>query len=96
MDTNELLRAILQEGIPVALWFRRQSNCSMNPAEVKEKIETILSGEKLSELPKLVKSRRIEAEGKNDIGNHLTLLWDDFNRKPPLKSLQKPRQKDKN
>jgi len=82
-DENDLMLSILDEGIPVALWFREHPDCCLNAQDVKQEMKKIISGGTLADLPGLVKTKRMESREKGDIGNHLTLLWDDPNRLPP-------------
>ncbi len=81
-DENKFLYAILDTGIPVALWFRKYPDCNLNSHEIKDKIESVVFGKNLSELPGLIKETRKKAE-ENTIGNHLTLFWEDRYRIPP-------------
>lgn len=89
MPTNNsgqlgFLTAILQAGMPVALWPRADKNVSRNSTDVRTKIEAIVLDNKLSELPNLIHKERQLAASKNksDLGNYLTLLWDDPYRLP--------------
>lgn len=89
-QTNDILSAILQAGVPIALWPREQTNY---PKELHELFLELVSHYPLSQLPALVKQQRQEAitSGKQQHqGYHLTLLWDDPNRLPP--SAMTPRQ----
>jgi len=81
-DENQFLYAILETGIPVALWFRRYPDCKVNSQEIKDKIESLISGKDLSELPGVIKEIRKKAKN-NIVGNHLTLFWEDRYRIPP-------------
>ena len=82
-------QAFYYAGIPVALWVR--------PGEA----ENIDCGKELtdlcnacncwSNLPKAIKAKRCESLQEDldtNIGNHLSLLWDDPNIVPPVKELR--------
>jgi len=80
-DENQFLYAILDTGIPVALWFRKHPNCRLSSLNIKDKIKAVVSGKNLKELPELIKIIRKSQE--DTIGNHLTLFWEDRYRIPP-------------
>ncbi len=73
--------SILRAGIPVALWYGKLARDVKCHQTKKNEIIKIFKAGQLSELPDRVKVIRQDAE--NDLGNHLTLLWDDPNRVPP-------------
>jgi hypothetical protein len=81
-DENQFLYAILETGIPVALWFRNEAEETLKPQEIRDKIESLVSGKDLCRLPGIVKEIRRKAK-KNMIGEHLTLFWEDRYRIPP-------------
>ena len=79
IDANHIFRILLQVGMPVALWPRE-------PINNTEELTSLLSCNTLNLLPRKVWEWRKNAvirEEEHDIGNHLTLLWDDPYRLPP-------------
>jgi hypothetical protein len=79
--SDEFLDVILETGIPVALWFRNEGQTTLTPKEIRDKIESLISGKDLCRLPGLIKEIRKKAK-KNVIGDHLTLFWEDYDRIP--------------
>lgn len=77
---KDILPCLLQTGIPVALWLRQ--NCQQSQ-DVKEHIQAIVSCQNLRCLPEIIYQKRQEAIDEMEVGNHLTLLWDDPERIPP-------------
>lgn len=79
VDGNHIFRTLLQVGMPVALWPRE-------PINNAEALASLLSYDVLNSLPRKVwewrKNAVIRGEEHN-IGNYLTLLWDDPFRLPP-------------
>ncbi len=74
--------AILSAGIPVALWCR-ESVCEVESHQrKKDEIMQVVKDGMLKEIPERVHKVRQKASLENDLGNHLTLLWDDPNRVP--------------
>ncbi|GMU05430.1 effector-associated domain EAD1-containing protein [Corallococcus caeni] len=70
---------IIQTGMPIALWLREGAPLE---AEVRAEFESLL--EKIPELPKQIRAKRLEgfAQDERHLGNRLTLLWDDPERLP--------------
>jgi hypothetical protein len=83
---GKLLIQILRAGIPVALWPRLDEVNVEYSDMLREKVEDIIENTpNLLKLPDTLRDMRIQAE--NDpihLCNHLTLLWDDPDRVPPL------------
>lgn len=80
IDGNHIFRTLLQVGMPVALWPRE-------PITNTDALASLLSCDTLNALPRRVwewrKNAAISGE-EYDIGNYLTLLWDDPFRLPPI------------
>jgi|GEM_PF-3180865 len=87
-DGIGLGHAILQAGIPVALCYRKYVNHIENPEIIEHEIKSIISDKKkLLRLPDLIFEKRRQEQ---DIGNHLTLIWDNPERVLPKTYLQTP------
>jgi hypothetical protein len=77
------VRAALHSGLPVVIWHRKESSTQ----EFRHALESLLAGG-LQQFPeRLVELRRQAAacnpEGQEQhLGRHLTVLWDDPDRKP--------------
>ena len=87
LDRREVFDVLRDAGIPIALWLRGRDLMPIEPADLPERIKTLIQGKPLSDLyKKLQEVRRSKAARMDEkhIGNALTLLWDDPNR-PPLK-----------
>ncbi len=82
-DIAELGYAILMAGIPVGLWFRKPGHEIENHKIKKNEIRQIIQNGNLADMRDHVHKRRQCAECEHDIGNHLTLLWDDPDRVLP-------------
>jgi hypothetical protein len=72
---------IISAGMSIALWPREQSD-RLDEQEIQAAYESLLSGCKLDELPKIMWDKRNKAD-KHDVVHRLTLLWDDPTRLPP-------------
>ena len=75
-----IMQAFYFAGIPIALWLREEAsnlNCC-------QELNNICQECCLEELPRNIKNRRYQDWGAdtNAIGNHLSLLWDDFDLVP--------------
>ena len=82
-ETEDLLDTILDSGVPVAFWLRQ---AWANPDELRQEIEQICGGKRVSDLPEVVREARHNAFRGEDgmhVGHHLTLLWDDADRRLP-------------
>ena len=83
-QNDDILLAILEAGVPIALWPREQSNY---PKALHQLLTELVSQHSVFQLPDLVKQQRYEAltsgNKQQHQGHHLTLLWDDPNRLPP-------------
>ncbi len=78
--SNDILKAIDSEGIPVALWLRSESKKS----EFMGDFEAIINDCSIARIPEEIKDKRKNAYGKkNHIGNNIVLLWDNPNILPP-------------
>lgn len=76
---DALIKAMLQEGIPIAIWSRKSEYNLNFQAEINKGIQE----NRLFCIPAFIKKKRTESDDENSIGNHLTLFWDDPNRIPP-------------
>jgi hypothetical protein len=65
------LGAVLDGCLPVALWAR--ASC---PAPLRPRVRAFLAERPLGELPERVRQARLHSD-EDELGNHLTLLWDD-------------------
>ncbi|GER89729.1 hypothetical protein KDW_38910 [Dictyobacter vulcani] len=90
-QTDDVLRAVLEAGIPIALWAREQTDY---PQVLPEFLPEFVSQHPLSQLPALVKQQRYDAiksgQKQRHQGHYLTLLWDDPERIPPTRQLAAP------
>lgn len=79
----EFFEKIYLKALPIALWSRRD----LQTISCQNEINRILNSEAVQsnfyQLPKEVKNERNKAVGKEHIGHHICLLWDDPNRMPP-------------
>jgi hypothetical protein len=81
--TEDLLDTVLSLGVPVAFWSRQPWPDSDN---LWQEIKRIFEGKRVGDLPEVVREARREAYGGEDgmhVGHHLTLLWDDADRRLP-------------
>jgi hypothetical protein len=83
---GKLLIQILRAGIPVALWPRLNEVNVEYSDMLREKVKDIIENTpNLLKLPDTLRDMRIQAENDpTHLCNHLTLLWDDPDRVPPL------------
>ncbi len=79
----EFFEKIYLKALPIALWSRRD----LQTISCQNEINRILNSEAVQssfyQLPQEVKNERNNAVGKEHIGHHICLLWDDPNRIPP-------------
>ncbi|MET9119133.1 hypothetical protein ABZX38_33770 [Streptomyces longwoodensis] len=84
------LRAILDAGMPVALWHR----ATPEHPDRRTALEAVLNGRALRDLPDVVRGQPTGARHPNatpeHAGNGLVLLWDDPDRLPPELRWQPP------
>jgi hypothetical protein len=84
------LRAVLDAGMPVALWHR----AAPERPDRRTALEAVLSGRALRDLPDVVRGQRTAARHPSatpeHAGNGLVLLWDDPDRLPPDLRWQPP------
>lgn len=81
---HDLLAGYIRKGLPVLLWPRMSSQDLEKGFCMKE----MFGSQFLPDLPKRVLEAR--SRNSNQIGRHLTLLWDDKDRLPPAVKLQSP------
>ncbi|MDF5727330.1 MAG: hypothetical protein PUP92_04655 [Rhizonema sp. PD38] len=80
IPSKEILKAIDQSGTPIALWLRTESK----NLDFITDFEAFLQDCSITELPKTIKDKRLDAFAKEiHIGKHITLLWDNPNILPP-------------
>jgi hypothetical protein len=78
-----VLEVILSEGVPVILYPRIHP--SVDESQVQQFLNAIFCSGQIGELPHQLKQRRHEVYNQdNHPANHMTLVWDDFDRIPPL------------
>ena len=76
---ENVMEAFYYAGIPLAIWVREAENFNC-----QETLEDICKQWQLENLSVRLKEKRCEDLGKtNQIGNHLSLLWDDYKLFPP-------------
>jgi hypothetical protein len=85
-DLDQLFKKVLKFGIPVAIWSR----CHRQPSH-RGDINDLIAECKgnIFDLPSQVRVRRNNAPSKvnedsENLGHHLSLLWDDPDRLPPI------------
>lgn len=87
---ESIMKAFYYAGIPVALWVRPGEAENIDSCE--EALRNICNACNCwSNLPKAIKAKRCESLQEDldtNIGNHLSLLWDDPNIVPPVKELR--------
>ena len=87
---ESVMEAFYYAGIPMALWVRPGEAENIDSCE--EALTNICNACKCwSNLPKAIKAKRCESLQEDldtNIGNHLSLLWDDPNIVPPVKELR--------
>lgn len=81
-EMKKLLYFAIRQGIPVALCLRRA------PTDAYPHLDSLkaaLANTRLDKLPELVREWRQQAflEGGDHFGQHLVLLWDDYDRRLP-------------
>ena len=87
LELKNILAILYETGIPLSLWIRPDANPELN---CQEKLDPICQCP-LEKLPEIIKNRRSAAWLEdNHIGNHLSLLWDDYQLVPPNYPLLMP------
>ncbi len=83
---ENVMEAFYYAGIPLAVWVREAENF-----ECQETLENICHQCNLENLSAHLKEkRRTDWGNPNHIGNHLSLLWDDYQLVPPNYPLLMP------
>ncbi|RRR68757.1 MAG: CHAT domain-containing protein [Candidatus Viridilinea halotolerans] len=80
-DQLDLLDTAIDIGLPSILFTRDRIG---NPVETAQSICAVLTKQLLANLPRLAHEQRLAASDEAHHGRHLTLLWDDPDRLPPL------------
>lgn len=83
-NTEELCYELLDSGLPLAIWTRRNLATLAHETE----LSNLLAACCLEHLPRTVKAKRYETRRRQNtpdchIGHHLSLLWDDPHLIPP-------------
>ena len=87
LELKNILAILYETGIPLSLWIRPDANPELN---CQEKLDPICQ-RPLEKLPEIIKNIRSAAWLEdNHIGNHLSLLWDDYQLVPPNYPLLMP------
>jgi hypothetical protein len=87
LELKNILAILYETGIPLSLWIRPDANPELN---CQEKLDPICQCP-LEKLPEIIKNKRYTAWLEdNHIGNHLSLLWDDYQLVPPNYPLLMP------
>jgi arsenate reductase-like glutaredoxin family protein len=87
LELKNILAILYETGIPLSLWIRPDANPELN---CQEKLDPICQCP-LEKLPEIIKNNRSVAWLEdNHIGNHLSLLWDDYQLVPPNYPLLMP------
>jgi len=82
-----MLSHAIKLGAPIALWPRKIDESD----DIQTELENLLSEGTLESLPERVRKKREEkweAEEEYKAGYNLSLLWDDFNRKPIINEFE--------
>jgi hypothetical protein len=81
LPSEEIFKVINRTGIPVALWLTQESPEKMFQTDFDKFLQCC----SVPELPEKIKQKRLEAfsEGENQIGNYLSLLWENPYIVPP-------------
>jgi hypothetical protein len=78
---GDVLAALLSAGTPIAIWARQG-----NGIDIERELRRLVSARLLPKLPRLVRNLRqasTSVAGAAQLGQHLTLFWDDADRLPP-------------
>jgi hypothetical protein len=91
LEQQNVLWALLEAGVAVALWCREQPPGGGPALDV---LTPLMGGQFVPDLPQRVRVQRAAARddttGEWHAGSHLTLFWDDPRRVPPLAFLEMP------
>lgn len=81
LDMHGVLCELLRDGLPAALCIRMPAR---DAPETLQPLHARLDGRSVHELPDLIRDLRAEAfqTGTDHLGNHLTLVWDDYESTP--------------
>ncbi|WP_088892456.1 VMAP-C domain-containing protein [Leptolyngbya ohadii] len=85
---KEFFTSILKAAVPIAIWSR-----SSLP-DLATEIDLLLTSGSLMQLIDRIRQKRQEAPSdcEHHLGHHLTILWEDIDRLPPIAELQQPGQ----
>lgn len=87
LELKNILAILYETGIPLSLWIRPDANPELN---CQERLDPMCQCP-LEKLPEIIKNKRFDAWLEdNHIGNHLSLLWDDYQLVPPNYPLLMP------
>ncbi|WP_281062913.1 hypothetical protein [Limnoraphis robusta] len=89
--SEQIMLILLETGIPLALWLRQKPEGLDCCATALDNIICQCNLEKLPHHIKVSRRQAWEEESDTHIGNHLSLLWDDFNLVPPAQQLEMPK-----
>lgn len=80
---EDQLMQLIFAGMPVIVWCRLETIAGET---IEKKLKALLYHQDLADLPGRLKQERSQAASEDEahIGNHLTLLWDDFHCQPPI------------
>jgi len=85
-ETTAAVIELIAAGIPIAVWPRRCDLLKRDIDGVVEKINSLLQTCNLSELPLDIRDERL-TDDNDELGNFLTLMWDNPDRIPSKKAL---------
>ncbi|MBW4659773.1 MAG: hypothetical protein KME15_13935 [Drouetiella hepatica Uher 2000/2452] len=87
---KEFFSSILKAAVPIAIWSR----CSIPELDLATEMDALLMSGSLLELLERIRLKRWEASGdcEQHLGQHLTILWEDLDRLPPVTELLRPGQ----
>ncbi len=88
MFGERLLPQVVRTGVPIALWVRECDVMRNNPELIQGTLHELLS--RAQELPESIHRMRVQASDHAQLGNHLSLMWDDPERLPANYRLQTP------
>jgi hypothetical protein len=85
LKKRDFFRAILQAGLPIALWPRPFKRLSSETADIQGEMMAAIEDKGIGNLPAILHKKRLEPTSDSEINlaKHMALLWDDPKKLPP-------------